>query len=222
MHPASTDAQTGTAFTTQLECKVYDEANVTTSLSDKVGVVKLRQITQNASSLVQEAVTSLVDQGAEALVLDLRDNPGGYLTQAVNISSLFVSSGVLVQITSKDGPQTEKSATGKASFPGIPVVVLVNKYTSAAAEVLTASLQGNNRAEVYGETTRGKASVQVVRELKFGGAVRYTAAYYLTPSGEPIDGVGVSPNTAVAQSESTADTQLLAAESEARSQIASE
>ena len=210
MRPASLDAQTGEQFTTTLTCKVYEEANLTTALSDGVGVVKVRQISSNAAELVDQATKSLIEQGAGAIVLDLRDNAGGYLTQAVDIASLFVNSGVLVQIQGNDGPATTKSAAGDAPYKDVPLVVVVNRYTAAAAEVLAASLQDNERADVVGETSMGKGSVQVVRELDFGGAVRYTAAYYLTPQGEPIDNVGIVPQVGVVngEGEDGADSQL--------------
>ena len=221
MRPASLDAQTGEQFTTTLTCKVYEEANLTTALSDGVGVVKVRQISSNAAELVDQATKSLVEQGAGAIVLDLRDNAGGYLTQAVDIASLFVNSGVLVQIQGNDGPATTKSAAGDAPYRDVPLVVVVNRYTAAAAEVLAASLQDNERADVVGETSMGKGSVQVVRELDFGGAVRYTAAYYLTPQGEPIDNVGIAPQVGVVngEGEDGADSQLATGIDIARSLI---
>ena len=221
MRPASLDAQTGEQFTTTLTCKVYEEANLTTALSDGVGVVKVRQISSNAAELVDQATKSLVEQGAGAIVLDLRDNAGGYLTQAVDIASLFVNSGVLVQIQGNDGPATTKSAAGDAPYRDVPLVVVVNRYTAAAAEVLAASLQDNERADVVGETSMGKGSVQVVRELDFGGAVRYTAAYYLTPQGEPIDNVGIVPQVGVVngEGEDGADSQLATGIDIARSLI---
>ena len=198
MRPTSLDAQTGETFTTSLVCKVYEEANLTTDLTKgKAGVIKLRQITQNSSELVKQAVEALTAQGATSFVLDLRDNPGGYLTQAVDIASLFIESGVIVEIQTVDGPASSKKASG-ATVTSAPLVVLVNKYTAAAAEVLASALQDNQRAQVVGETTVGKGSVQVVRELDFGGAVRYTAALYLTPLGHQIDGAGVVPQVAVA------------------------
>ena len=221
MRPASLDAQTGEQFTTTLTCKVYEEANLTTALSDGVGIVKVRQISSNAAELVDQATKSLVEQGAGAIVLDLRDNAGGYLTQAVDIASLFVNSGVLVQIQGNDGPATTKSAAGDAPYKDVPLVVVVNRYTAAAAEVLAASLQDNERADVVGETSMGKGSVQVVRELDFGGAVRYTAAYYLTPQGEPIDNVGIAPQVGVVngEGEDGADSQLATGIDIARSLI---
>ena len=198
MRPTSLDAQTGETFTTSLVCKVYEEANLTTDLAKgKVGVIKLRQITQNSSELVKQAVEALTAEGATSFVLDLRDNPGGYLTQAVDIASLFIESGVIVEIQTVDGPASSKKASG-ATVTSAPLVVLVNKYTAAAAEVLASALQDNQRAQIVGETTLGKGSVQVVRELDFGGAVRYTAALYMTPLGYQIDGVGIVPQVAVA------------------------
>lgn len=217
MRPLSMDAETGTEFTTTLECREYDAENVSTELVDEViGYIKLRQMTSNASELVKRAVMDLSAQGAQAFVLDIRDNPGGYLTQSLDIASLFVTSGTLVGIETLDGVNT-RSASG-ATVTTAPLVVVVNGYTSAAAEVLAAALQDNQRATTVGQTTMGKGSVQVVRELTFGGALRYTAAYYLTPSGRGINGTGVTPELIVGTTED-GDTQLLVAIDSARSLI---
>ncbi len=131
--------------------------------------------------------------------------PGGYLTQAVDIASLFIESGVIVEIQTVDGPASSKKASG-ATITSAPLVVLVNKYTAAAAEVLAAALQDNQRAQLVGETTLGKGSVQVVRELDFGGAVRYTAALYLTPLGYHIDDTGIVPQAVVANGDADGKT----------------
>lgn len=203
MRAASIDAKTGREFTTTLACRPYPAANLTSSLEDGVGYLRLRQVSQNAAELVKDAVTSLSAEGAEAFVLDIRDNPGGYLTQAVDVDSLFLPSGVIVEVQTADGT-TAKTATG-TTITTAPLVVLVNGYTSAAAEVLAAGLQGNQRATLVGQTTMGKGSVQVTRELSFGGGVRYTAAYYLTPLGAAINGVGVVPDVALGDD---ADQQL--------------
>lgn len=220
MRPSSLDAQTGEQFSTTLVCKVYEEANLSTELSGEVGIIKIRQITQNAGDLVRQAVEGLTAQGAKAFVLDLRDNPGGYLTQSVDIASLFIQSGVIVNIQTKDGV-TPKNASGIPVITEAPMVVVVNQYTAAAAEVLAAALLDNQRAEVVGETSMGKGSVQVVRELDFGGAVRYTAAYYLSPLGQAIDGVGVVPQVGVVNggADDEADTQMLVALDAARALV---
>lgn len=218
MHPTSLDAETGDEFTTTLTCRSYEEENVTTALTNDVGYIRLHQITQNSADLVRNAVNDLTSRGAVSFVLDIRDNPGGYLTQAVDIASMFVKSGVLVEIETVDGVTT-KTATGTTATDA-PLVVLVNEYTSAAAEVLAAALQDNQRATVVGQTTMGKGSVQVMRELSFGGAVRYTAAYYHSPLGHDINDVGVMPSVMVSSdSEAEVDTQRLVAVDTAHSLV---
>lgn len=194
--PATLDAAGGEEFITTLRCSEYSEQNVKAELHEKVGYITLKQLTQDASSLVLEAIEDLTTQGAESFVLDIRDNPGGYLTQAVETASLFVKSGVIVGIETKEEHDTTKSATGSA-VTDAPLVVIVNANTTAAAEVLAAALKDNDRATIVGKTTLGKGSVQVVKPLSFGGALRYTAAYYKSPLGYEINGVGVVPHISV-------------------------
>lgn len=192
--PESLEAEGGEEFTTTLVCEEFDEVNVTYEYDStrRVGYIKLRQLTQTAAPVVQNAVNDLQTQGAGAIVLDLRDNPGGYLSQAVDVASLFMSSGAVVGVRTVDGVTT-KAATG-SPVSTLPLVVLVNKNTGAAAEVIAVALKESQRANaLVGTNTLGKGSVQVINELSFGGAMRYTAAYYLSPEGHDIDQVGVSP-----------------------------
>ena len=199
--PESLEASGGKEFTTSLYCEEIPEPNVTAEYDEErtVGYIKLQQLTQNATPLVQSAIESLVSQGARSLVLDLRNNPGGYLNQAVGVASLFIASGNVVEIRTKDG-KSSKTATGQPIWDG-PLVVIVNRNTSNAAEVLAAALKESDRATLVGTTTMGKGSVQVVSQLSFGGALRYTAAYYLTPEGHDIDKVGVEPEITFEASE---------------------
>lgn len=193
---ATLDDTKGTEFTTTLTCTNATVKNVTTELSDTVGYIKLKQITQNSADLVRQAISDLDAQGAQSFVLDLRDNPGGYLTQAVDISSLFVKSGIIVRIQTKSADETTKNATGTVATEK-PLVVLVNGNTSSSAEVIAAALQDNQRATIIGAKTMGKGSVQVTHDLTFGGALRYTAAYYKSPLGHDIDGLGINPDIAI-------------------------
>lgn len=195
MRTVSLDATTGDEFTTTLECKKFDVKNVTCRMRGDIGYIKLRQITGNSAELVKSAIHKLAEKDAKAYVLDITDNPGGYLTQALDIASLFVASGVLVGIETVDGVNT-RSASGITETT-LPLVVMMDKYTSGSAEVLAAALQENSRATTVGQTTTGKGSVQVTRELSFGSAIRYTAAYYLTPLGQQINGVGIVPDIEV-------------------------
>ena len=206
---SSLDDEGGEEYTTTLVCSDYSEANVSTALyEDTVGYIQLKQITSNAADLVSQAIEELEDEGATCFILDLRDNPGGYLTQAVDVASLFVKSGTIVRIETTQS-ETTKNATGVSTTEGTDavLVVLVNENTASSAEVIAAALQDNQRATIVGTTTMGKGSVQVTRELSFGGALRYTAAYYKTPNGADIDGVGVVPDVQVSLSDDS-DNQL--------------
>ncbi|MDO4400235.1 MAG: S41 family peptidase [Coriobacteriia bacterium] len=204
--PENVESPGGDEFTTTLTRGAAEQKNVSHKLrSDKVGYVKVRQIGRNAASLVSDAVKTMEGKGAKSFVLDLRDCPGGYLSQAVELASLFQGSGVVVQIQTTEGVTT-RSATGSA-ITSAPVAVVVNGNTAAAAEVVAASLQDNDRAIIVGQKTMGKGTVQLVRELSFGGAISYTAAEYLTPSGRTLDKAGVSPNV-VAGSGSNVQLEL--------------
>lgn len=194
--PETLESTGGDEFTTALACEEYSEINVTSEYYEdrSVGYIKVKQFTQNASSFVQAEIESLTAQGARSFILDLRDNPGGYLSQAIGLSSLFMS-GTIVEIKTKDG-QTAKPATGQP-VTASPLTVIVNKNTAAAAEVVAAALKEGQRATIVGTNTMGKGSVQIMHDLSFGGALRYTAAYYLTPAGRTIDQVGVTPDMTV-------------------------
>ena len=195
--PESLEADGGETFTTTLLCAEYDQTNVDTEYDEdrRVGYIKVRQFTQNSASLVQTAITELTAQGAGAFVLDVRDNPGGYLSQAVDTASLFMSSGTVVEIQTVDGTITKNASSQTAT--ALPLVVITNKNSAAGAEILAAALKESQRATVIGTTTMGKGSVQTISVLSFGGALRYTAAYYKTPEGRDIDRVGVAPDVTV-------------------------
>lgn len=203
--PTSLDSEGGEEFTTTLTRADAVEANVSVELVDEVGYVSLRQITQDSDDLVREAITQLTAQGAKSFVFDIRNNAGGYLTEAVSVASLFIKSGVIVEIDTKDSTTT-KQATGDLATEA-PLVVLVNENTAGSAEVIAAAMRDSNRATVVGSTTLGRGSVQITTPLSFGGALRYTVARYKSPSGYSIDGVGVVPNVTVANDKTDVDNQ---------------
>lgn len=203
----------GDYLSTKLKCTEIYEKNVSWKIVDEVGIITLQQITQTSSKQVRAAVEDMQAQGVESFVLDLRDNPGGFLTQAVDIASCFISSGTVIRIQQKSG-ETSKVAE-EETLTDLPLVVLVNGNTAAAAEVIAGAIQDNARGTIVGTVTQGKGSIQVLRELSFGGAIRYTAGYYLTPSGNQIEGEGISPDLSVSTSEES-DNQLSTAISAAR------
>lgn len=211
--PSQKQGENGTTFSTTLTFSSSSQDNVTWSVRDGVCTIDVKQITSDSASMVQNALNDSTSKGAQAFVLDLRDVPGGYLTQAVDIASLFIQNGVVVQIETVSGT-TSRSAAGD-SVSNAPLVVITNGRTAGCAEALAAALQESGRAEIVGEKTQGKGSIQAMQPLSFGGAIRYTAAYYLTPSGRQIDGNGITPNVET----SHVATQDSVAFDSARSQI---
>lgn len=211
--PSQKQGENGTTFSTTLTFSSSSQDNVTWSVRDGVCTIDVKQITSDSASMVQNALNDSTSKGAQAFVLDLRDVPGGYLTQAVDIASFFIQNGVVVQIETVSGT-TSRSAAGD-SVSNAPLVVITNGRTAGCAEVLAAALQESGRAEIVGEKTQGKGSIQAMQPLSFGGAIRYTAAYYLTPSGRQIDGNGITPNVET----SHVATQDSVAFDSARSQI---
>jgi carboxyl-terminal processing protease len=155
--------------------------------------VRLLSFPSGIAERLKRETARLVERGARGLLLDLRDNPGGLLPQAVQTASIFLEDGVVVSTRSRRAEPRVYEAAGTAAFAGLPVVVLVNRGTASAAEIVAAALGENGRAAVMGERTYGKASVQTVRLLSNGDALQLTTATYLTPRGRDLHGRGVLP-----------------------------
>jgi len=134
----------------------------------------------------------------KGLVMDLRDNPGGLLDQAVKISDLFLSKGDIVSIKGKQesNSQVFKASEGKEDRK-YPVVILINGGSASASEILAGALQDHSRALILGTTSFGKGSVQTVRPLKDGYGIKYTIARYFTPNGRSIQAKGIGPDIEV-------------------------
>ncbi|MCL2632662.1 MAG: S41 family peptidase, partial [Coriobacteriia bacterium] len=161
----------------------------------KVGYILLEQFTMNCAVEVRAAIKDLERQGVDCYILDLRDNPGGYLRQAIEIASMFIKSGVVVRIEERNSSSEEKvfgqHETNK------PLVVLLNGESASASELVAAAFQDHGRAIIVGELSYGKGTVQDMRFLSFGGAIKFTIANYLTPNGHAVDGIGVTPDIIV-------------------------
>jgi carboxyl-terminal processing protease len=184
-------------------------------LSDGGGYVQMRQFTKGVAEDVRVEVTSLVDRGAKGLVLDLRGNPGGLLNEAVNVASIFMEEGEVVSVKERGTPQRSYTAKGDA-IEGLPLVVLVDKGSASASEIVAGAIQDANRGTLVGQRTFGKGTVQTIHRLDAGGGVKYTTAEYFTPSGDSIEDVGVRPDRKV----TNAEDQLAAAQDELRALIA--
>jgi carboxyl-terminal processing protease len=163
----------------------------------KVAHVRLSGFTSGAHGEVRKAVDGLLGKGAEGVVLDLRNNGGGLLNEAVLVSSIFIDDGTIVTTDGRTRPKRVFEATGDAIDASIPVVVLVNGESASASEIVTGALQDRDRAEVVGTHTFGKGVFQEVRRLSNGGALDITVGEYFTPSGRNLGGGGVKQGAGI-------------------------
>jgi carboxyl-terminal processing protease len=163
----------------------------------KLGVIRLLSFPDATSERIGEATQSLVKRGAKGVVLDLRDNPGGLLTQAVRTVSVFLDEGVVCTVSGLHQDETTYEVTGDATYPNLPLVVAVNHGSASASEIVAAAFQDHERAIVIGHRTYGKASVQSIRPLSHGTALKLTTAMYRTPAGRDLTGLGVHPKIRV-------------------------
>ena len=167
----------------------------------KIGYVRLVQFNEPTADELAKALDELQKQGMQALVLDLRNNPGGLLNSAVDVCAQFLPPNTKVVSTQGRvaSQQHDYSTSGaKKERPSFPMVVLINEGSASGAEIVAGALKDLHRAVLVGETTFGKGSVQNVMQLPDGSAVRFTTAKYYTPSKQVIQGNGVAPNIRVA------------------------
>lgn len=170
-------------------------------LDEGVGYVNYKAFQERSSDEMHAAIDRLARQAGghlRGLVIDLRNNPGGLLDEAVAAADEFLSEGVIVSTRGRDNAaQDEARATGPGTRPDFPIVLVVNEYTASAAEILAGALQDHHRALLVGTRTFGKGSVQTVIDLPDGGALKLTIARYFTPSGRSIQAQGIAPDVQV-------------------------
>jgi carboxyl-terminal processing protease len=175
---------------------------------DKVGYIRLFQFGEATSGDLEDALRKLESKGAESLILDLRDNPGGLLDQAVQVCEKFLPAGQLIVSTEGRDAKTKSMYHGKGrgKHPALPVVVLVNNGSASASEIVAGCLQDCTaksvcKVIVVGEQTFGKGSVQSILPLQDGSALRLTTAKYYTPSHKVIHEKGITPDIIVSMSD---------------------
>lgn len=169
-------------------------------LESGYGYIRLAQFQERSDRDVQKALEKLAAEksGLKGLVLDLRNNPGGLLTQAVRIADLFLDSGLIVYTEGRIESQKQKYFAQKdGSWMDFPMVVLVNGGSASASEIVAGALQDHKRAVVLGTKTFGKGSVQTILPLDDNSALRLTTARYFTPSGRSIQATGIVPDIVV-------------------------
>ncbi len=168
-------------------------------LGDGVGYISISSFQGNTFDDMQRELARLHQQGMRGLVLDLRDDPGGLLDQAVRVADAFLETGTIVTTESTDpGQRDEKTARREGTEPNYPLIVLVNGGSASASEIVAGALKNHDRALVIGQTTFGKGSVQVLYDFDDGSALKLTIAQYLTPGEVSIQGVGITPDIEIA------------------------
>jgi carboxyl-terminal processing protease len=164
----------------------------------KLGVLRLATFSSGAHAEVADALKKLKKRGAQGFVFDLRANGGGFVDEAQLIASLFLKGGTIVTTKGRSVPSRTLKAKGTPLVPDAPLVVLVDRDTASASEIVTGALQDRSRAKVVGTRTFGKGVFQEVLELSNGGALDITAGQYFTPKGRNLGGAGVKTGAGIA------------------------
>ena len=163
----------------------------------RLGYLQFTQFTQGSARQLRAQVRRMLDKHPAGLILDLRDNGGGLLAQAVAAASIFIEDGTIVSTRGRNQPTHVYLAKGNAIAPRIPMVVLVDHGTASSAEIVTAALQDRGRATVVGTHTYGKGVFQEIQPLNSGGALDLTVGEYFTPNGRNLGGGGVKRGAGV-------------------------
>ena len=188
----------------------------TKELKDNIGYIRLTQFQENSAEEFEKALEKFKNK--KGIIIDLRNNPGGLLTSAVTIADMLLPKGALIVYTKGRTPRSNEeyySESDPVIPKDLPIVVLVNKGSASASEILTGALRDNNRALTVGDTTFGKASVQTLIPLPDGSGIKLTTAHYYTPSGKLIMYKGITPDIVVHVSEKE-EIERLKAERDAK------
>ena len=170
-------------------------------IDDNVGYIRLTAFNENSSRQVKDKIKKFKKKKINKYVLDLRNNPGGLLSQAVKISDFFLDNGEIVSTKSRKSYENKKYFAKKGDIiNGKTLVVLINYGSASASEIVAGALKDHKRAILIGENSYGKGSVQSIIPLKNEGAIRLTISKYYLPSGESISGTGITPDIEVSES----------------------
>jgi len=168
-------------------------------LDGKYAYVRITNFQERTTEDLTKALAELDKQagGLKGIIIDLRNDPGGLLDQAVDVGDLFIKQGVIVSTKGRTGNIDERKASGKAPYPNIPLAVLINGGSASASEIVAGALQDYGRAFLIGTQSFGKGSVQTVIDLGNDAGLKLTVARYYTPKGRQIDGKGIAPDEVV-------------------------
>jgi carboxyl-terminal processing protease len=162
----------------------------------RIGYIMITRFGAKTSQEMASALDEIFQKGVQGILLDLRNNPGGYLNSAIDVASYFVDKGVIVKTRNAYGVEEVYESKGN-KYPNVPVVILVNKGSASASEIVVGALRDHNVAKIVGQRTFGKGSVQTGFPLANGGTLYLTTARYMTPSGKDIHRRGIEPDVVV-------------------------
>jgi len=171
----------------------------------KVAYLKIVQFGSETSDLMKRFADEIVAARADAIIVDVRNNPGGYLDAAIDVTSLFTTEDIILKERKKDGSEERLTRTFSAKVTREPLVVLVNGGSASASEIFAGAIQDYERGTIIGEQTFGKGSVQDLEQLTGGSSLRVTVAKWLTPDGREIDTEGIQPDLAVERTDEDVD-----------------
>ncbi len=180
-----------------LRAKIELELVQMKMLDHHVGYIRLTQFSEGVSDKVSMAIQDLSKRGATSLVLDLRNNPGGLLSEAINVSSLFISGPIVIERLKGGEEKTFTSQESHQKATDMPLAVLVNGGSASASEIVTGAVQDTHRGTIIGEQTFGKGSVQLPHRLSDGSELRVTIAEWLTPARRQINKIGIKVDIGV-------------------------
>ena len=207
-----------TRDTIELKSVIYEKKE------DNIGYIRINKFVEDTSREFNREITKAIADDSKGLVLDVRNNPGGYLNVSIEMASKFISKGeVVVWEEEKNGERKAFNAIGGASLSEVPVVILINEGSASASEIIAGALRDNNGSKLIGTQSFGKGSVQQLETLEDDSSLRITVAKWLTPSGESIHETGLVPDIIVELSdediENENDTQLQCAIEELKNSI---
>ena len=168
-------------------------------INDNIGYIRLTAFNENSSTQIKKKINEFTkDKKIKGYILDLRNNPGGLLSQAIKISDFFLTNGEIVSTKSRKESENRRWFANKGDIiNGKVLIVLINYGSASASEIVAGALKDNKRAILLGENTYGKGSVQSIIHLKNNGAIRLTISKYYLPSGKSISGTGITPDIEV-------------------------
>lgn len=185
-----------------LKKSVVQIPSIKLNFVDDIAIIKITHFNENSLLAVSQAACKLIKKDARGLVLDLRNNPGGILEQAVGVADLFLVDKKIVELKSRNADESRLITSDSTDLlSGLPMAVLVNSGTASGAELLAAALGENKRAIIIGERTYGKGSLQTVIPIPGRGAIKLTTAYFVSPNGNMIEHNGVSPDIELTKEE---------------------